>query len=104
MVILREIDGGGATPADPRRSRPGSKPRPAGSGDGCRYFIDWSASSGYACMPNSGRSSPSTSDSGGTRIDFTAFTALKTTKVRPNAHTAQIVAPINWTTNCLESP
>jgi DNA-binding response OmpR family regulator len=42
-------------------------------------------SSGYASMPNSGMSRPSSSTSRGTRIDFTAFTPLKTTYVKTNA-------------------
>jgi hypothetical protein len=50
-------------------------------------------SSGYAGIPNSGTSSPSSSISDDTRMDRTALTSLKTTKVAPNAHAAQSVAP-----------
>src|SRR5262245_1938190 len=61
-------------------------------------------SSGYAGMPNSGTSRPSSSTSTGTRIVFIASTVLNTAKVAPNAHAMQSVAPRSWHRNWLASP
>src|SRR6185436_7559361 len=61
-------------------------------------------SSGYAGMPNSGTSRPSSSTSLATRMLLMALTALNTTKVMPNAHATQTVEPRSWHRNWLVSP
>src|SRR5208282_2854633 len=60
-----------------------------------QYEAGATASSGYAGIPNSGTSRPSSSTSGATRMLFTLLTDQKTTYVAPNAQAAYRVAPMS---------